>query len=94
MTATITKPEIQMIFAEEVVKETDGTYTLKNPGQNYGWVGAGNYFTIYYEIGPMEKQLYSYRIVLLSLTGETLAMSDMQEAEIDKYGLMGLSIYG
>ncbi|HVI42890.1 MAG TPA: stalk domain-containing protein [Anaerovoracaceae bacterium] len=89
MTATITKPEVNMVFVGEVVQESDGSWTLKNAGLSNDTVGKDKWADIYFETGPMAKQLYSYRIVLLSPDGNVLSTSEVQDFVIDNKGMIG-----
>lgn len=89
MTASIVKPEINMVFVEDIIQESDGTMTLKNPGLNFDTVGKDKWEDIYFEIGPMDKQLYSYRIILLDPEGKEVSASETIENVVDDQGLMG-----
>lgn len=89
MTATVTKPDVNMVFVDEITIENDGSWTLSNVGRTIHSLGKDKWSYIYYTVGPMPKQLYSFRVALTSPEGEILKTSDIFEYVIDETGLMG-----
>lgn len=88
MTASIIKPSVQMVFVEDVVEENDGSWTIKNAGISVYDIGKDQTALIYFDIGPMEKQLYSYRIVMKDTNGAVIKISDVEDGVIDEFGFM------
>jgi hypothetical protein len=90
MTASITKPEVNMMFVDEVKQNEDNTWDLVNP---YGIVPVGyNTITVFYDIGPMSKQLYEYRVAIADPEGDIVSL-ESDSFEIDSYGMKGYLVF-
>lgn len=89
MTASIIKPSVHMVFVEDIIEENDGSWTLKNAGLSIYNLGKDQDALIYYNIGPMEKELYSLRILMKDPSGAVLKTSDVEEIVVEGNGLMG-----
>lgn len=86
MTATITRPVVNLMFVNEVKDNADKGWDLLSP---YGVAGVGyNQIIVFYDIGPMPKQLIEYRIALEDPDGDTVSM-ESDSFEIDSYGMSG-----
>lgn len=90
MTASITKPVVNMMFINEVEENQEDSWDLLSP---YGVAPIGyNTIIVFYDIGPMSKQLYEYRIAVVDPDGETVAL-ESDSFEIDSYGMSGFLIF-
>lgn len=90
-TASISKPSVNLISLEkDLTIENDDSWTLETIGANFDDVRKDGYINLYYNIGPMERMLYEYRLTMLSPDGDVVATSETEENVIDNYGLMGM----
>ena len=89
MTASIVKPSVSMVFVEDIVVENDGTWTLINSGCSNYSLGRDQQAYIYFTVGPMTKQLYTYRILVKDTAGIVQKTSDTNEVVFDEGGIMG-----
>jgi hypothetical protein len=70
MTASITKPEVNMLFVDDVKENSDGTWDLINP---FTYISPGYYsIKVFYQIGEMQKQQYDFKIAVKDPDGETI----------------------
>lgn len=86
MTASINKPEVNMLSVGNLEINSSDEIVLTNVGADFFNVGKDNWILMYINIGPMEKQLYTYRIAFLDTNGSVIKVSDSEDAVIDKYG--------
>lgn len=90
MTASITKPTVNMLFVNDVTENENTGWDLANP---YGVIPTGlNSIIVFYDIGPMEKQMYEYRIAILDPNGDTVSL-ESDSFEIDSYGMSGYLVF-
>jgi hypothetical protein len=92
MTASIVKPEVQMVFVSSMNEDKDGYWDLYGP-YSIESVGQDKVVTIYYEIGPMEKKVYDYRFICREPDGDILSSSTVDAYEIDETGMAGTYTY-
>jgi len=92
MTASIAKPEVQMVFISSMSEDEDGYWDLFAP-YNTDSVGQDKVVTIFYEIGPMEKKVYDYRFICKEPNGDILSSSTLDSYEITESGMSGCYDY-
>jgi len=88
MTANIIKPEINMVLCGEVGIESDQSWTVKSFGLGFDSIGKDKYINVAVSIGPMNRQLYTYRIIMRDPSGNVLKSSDTQDYAIDQKGIL------
>lgn len=70
MTASITKPEVNLLFVDDIKENSDGSWDLINP---YGYISSGYYSVmVFYQVGQMPKQQYYFRIAVKDPDGEVI----------------------
>lgn len=88
MTASINKPEVDMLFVSDLKENTDGYWDLIAP-YTYVSVGQDTEVSVFYQVGPMTKQVYEFRIVVKEPNGDALSSSSDDSFEIGSTGMDG-----
>lgn len=88
------KPEVQLIviYFEDYCNFDDfdePLWVLAEPGVNIYNIGTDHYLAAYFHVGPMPKQVYTYRIALFDPSGDIIKTSASEDFTIDEYGLHG-----
>jgi hypothetical protein len=87
MTASIQKPDVNIVFADEIIENKDGSWDIKNP-YSICAPGQGQEVVLFIQVGPMKKDLYEYRVLVREPNGDILETSAVDNFEIDSSGMM------
>ena len=90
MTANIEQPEVEMLFVSEVRDNADSSdyWDIIAP---YSWVSAGQdqQVIVFYQVAPLAKQNYEFRIIVKEPDGDILTSSASDSFEVDSKGMSG-----
>ena len=86
LTASVLKPDIQLLFVSEVTEKGDGL-SLTKPYSSVTVVK--NSVNVYFSVGAMEKKGYDYRIVVKNPSGTVISIAETQSTIIDENGIDG-----
>ncbi|KAB3534713.1 hypothetical protein F8154_08285 [Alkaliphilus pronyensis] len=86
-TVDLVKPEIEMLFIEQLITDEDGKDTLVNPFKAT-YVGNKS-FQLYLLMNKLTIGTHTYRVVIADPNGEIIKKSDEYNLQVDEKNIVG-----